>query len=112
MRLEVKFVEFIPEQIDELTLYISMNYHTATHRCVCGCKKKVVTPILPNGWTLIYNGKTVSLKPSIGSWNLDCQSHYFITNSEVKWVTHKNEKTRKKKLISSAWLWKSVKSLF
>jgi hypothetical protein len=35
------------------------------------------------GWRLIFDGKNVSLLPSIGSWNLPCQSHYFITKNKA-----------------------------
>ena len=36
-------------------------------------------------WQMIFDGKNVSLRPSIGSWSLPCQSHYLITNSKVAW---------------------------
>lgn len=29
-------------------------------------------------WTLIFDGDTVSLDPSIGNWSFHCQSHYLI----------------------------------
>src|SRR5262245_11511625 len=31
-----EFVEFIPEQLKERTLYISKPYQTAVHKCCCG----------------------------------------------------------------------------
>ncbi len=38
----------------------------------------------------IFDGKTVTLYPSIGNWNLPCRSHYFITKNKVacapKWT--------------------------
>ena len=84
--LQHKFVEFIPEKLEAEVLYVTIAYRTAAHLCVCGCGNKVVTPISPTDWKLTFDGKTVSLYPSIGSWNLECKSHYFITNNEVKWA--------------------------
>jgi hypothetical protein len=84
--LAYEFVEFIPEELKERTLYISINYCTVLHKCCCGCGREVVTPLSPTAWQLIFDGTTVSLYPSIGSWSLPCQSHYFITNNQVVWA--------------------------
>lgn len=84
--LEHEFVEFIPEDLKERTLYISKKYGTAVHKCCCGCGREVVTPLSPVGWQLTFDGKAVSLYPSIGNWRLPCQSHYFITKNKVVWA--------------------------
>lgn len=84
--LKHEFVEFIPDQLEPWTVYVSIRFATATHLCVCGCGNKVVTPIRPTDWTLIFDGKTVSLDPSIGNWSFPCQSHYWIINNKVKWA--------------------------
>jgi hypothetical protein len=87
-----EFVEFIPDDFKERTLYISITYCTAVHKCCCGCGREVVTPLSPTAWRLIFDGTTVSLHPSIGSWNLPCQSHYFITRNKVVWAPTWTEK--------------------
>src|SRR5260221_10242715 len=84
--LAYEFVEFIPDELKERTLYISITYCTAVHKCCCGCGREVVTPLSPTGWQLTFDGKSVSLYPSIGSWSLQCQSHYFITKNKVEWA--------------------------
>jgi hypothetical protein len=85
--LGYEFLEFIPNELKERTLYISITYCTAVHKCCCGCGRKVVTPLSPTGWQLIFDGKIVSLEPSIGSWSLPWESHYyFITNNKVVWA--------------------------
>jgi len=84
--LAYEFVEFIPDELKERTLYISITYCTAVHKCCCGCGREVVTPLSPTGWQLTFDGKTISLYPSIGSWSLPCQSHYFITKNKVVWA--------------------------
>lgn len=86
VELGFEFVELIPDDLKERTLYISIPYCTAVHKCCCGCGREVVTPLSPTGWQLIFDGKTVSLYPSIGSWSLPCQSHYFITKNKVLWA--------------------------
>jgi hypothetical protein len=81
-----RFVEFIPDVIEEGTLYLSMEYATVIHKCCCGCGKEVVTPLSPTDWKLIFDGKTISLHPSIGNWSFPCRSHYWIKNSMVQWA--------------------------
>jgi hypothetical protein len=84
--LAYEFVEYIPEELEERTVYISVVYGTAVHKCCCGCGREVVTPLSPAGWQLIFDGKSVSLYPSIGNWSLPCQSHYFITKNRAIWA--------------------------
>ena len=85
--LNHEFVEFIPGELNEGTIYVSMRFATASHLCVCGCKNKVVTPLRPTDWKLIFDGKTISLHPSIGNWNFPCRSHYWIKNNQVQWAS-------------------------
>jgi len=81
--MQHRFVEIIPDTVEDGVLYISLKYCTAIHKCVCGCGNEVVTPISPTDWKLIFDGKTVSLSPSIGNWNFNCQSHYWIKRNEI-----------------------------
>jgi Family of unknown function (DUF6527) len=80
-----EFVEYVPAELAEGVLYISIPYRTAVHRCACGCGNKVVTPISPADWQLFYDGNTVSLTPSIGNWGFPCRSHYWIDSGQVRW---------------------------
>jgi hypothetical protein len=84
--LKHEFVDFIPDELEQGTIYISIRFATASHFCLCGCGNKVVTPIRPTDWTLIFDGKTVSLHPSIGNWRFPCRSHYWIRNNHAKWA--------------------------
>jgi hypothetical protein len=84
--MKFKFVEFVPDQLDDRTLYIAMQFATATHKCCCGCGHEVVTPLSPNDWKLTFDGVSVSLTPSIGNWNFPCQSHYWIRHNRVEWA--------------------------
>lgn len=93
MILQFKFVDFIPDKLEDGILYITLKYCTAIHKCVCGCGNEVVTPISPNGWKIFFDGISISLYPSIGSWNLECKSHYWIKNNKIifarKWYDKK-----------------------
>lgn len=80
-----EFVEFMPDSIDEGTLYVSMEYATVIHRCCCGCGNKVVTPLSPTDWTLTFDGHAITLDPSIGNWGFPCRSHYWIKGGKVRW---------------------------
>jgi hypothetical protein len=85
-RLAPHFVDSIPRELQLGILYVSKKYRTASHLCCCGCGNRVVTPLKPGGWRLTEEKKKVSLDPSIGSWNLPCQSHYFIRRDRIVWA--------------------------
>lgn len=80
------FVEYIPELLEEGVVYVSVAYATVVHKCFCGCANEVVTPLSPTDWELTFDGETISLHPSVGSWNLDCRSHYWIRRNVVVWA--------------------------
>jgi len=86
MILQHKFIELAPPVLEEGVLYISVEYCSAIHKCVCGCGNKVVTPLSPTEWKLTFDGKSVSLNPSIGNWNFECKSHYWIIKNKVKFA--------------------------
>src|SRR5438309_3859317 len=81
-----EFVESIPNRSDlkERTVYVSIPYATAIHKCCCGCGNEVVTPLSPVQWALVFDGDSISLEPSIGNWNFACRSHYWITRNKVR----------------------------
>jgi len=81
-----EFVEFIPESLEEGVVYVTIPYATVSHLCACGCGNKVVTPLGPADWELIFDGEQLSLFPSIGNWQLPCQSHYWIWRNSVSWA--------------------------
>jgi hypothetical protein len=85
-KLTHEFVDFIPTDLRDGVLYVSIAYATATHRCCCGCGREVVTPLTPTDWKMIYDGETISLDPSIGNWSFPCQSHYWIRRNSVQWA--------------------------
>ncbi len=86
VRLKHEFVEVIPSNLEEGTLYISLAFGTAIHKCCCGCGNEVVTPLSPTDWRLIFDGESVSLHPSIGNWSFPCKSHYWIEDGVVEWA--------------------------
>jgi hypothetical protein len=106
------FVKYIPEKLEEGKLYISMEYATASHLCACGCGEKVVTPISPKFWQMYYNGKEISLTPSIGNYEFPCQSHYFIRYNRVEWCTSDSDfkHSKRKKKRKKKEMWEKVKS--
>ena len=80
-----EFVEYIPDQLKDGILYVSIGFATVAHKCCCGCGREVVTPLSPTDWKLIFDGRSISLDPSIGNWSFDCKSHYWITGGKVRW---------------------------
>lgn len=86
-----EFVEFIPDVLSAGVVYVSISYATAAHNCFCGCGNKVVTPLSRKGWSVTYNGESVSLHPSVGNYGLPCQSHYFIRGDQVLWARNMSQ---------------------
>jgi hypothetical protein len=84
--IKYDFIELLPASVEPETLYVSMKYKNMVHLCLCGCGRRVITPLSPTGWELTFNGREVSVFPSIGNWNLPCRSHYWITRGRVKWA--------------------------
>lgn len=62
-RFRTTFVEFIPDDLEDGVLYVSMRYRTVSHLCPCGCGQEVPLSISPTAWQLTFNGE-VSLSPS------------------------------------------------
>lgn len=81
--LEPRFVKGVPRDLEAGVLYVSMEYGTVVHSCCCGCGHEVVTPLTPTDWHLTFDGEAISLWPSVGNWNLPCQSHYIIKGNRV-----------------------------
>lgn len=81
-----RFVDTDPDEPVEGVIYVSMERATALHRCLCGCGSKVTTPLDPAHWTLEFDGRTISLRPAIDNWLLDCRSHYKIKRNRVRWL--------------------------
>lgn len=96
-----EFVHRVPAELEEGILYICLDCDVVVHKCACGCGEKVVLPLSPEHWKLTYDGE-VTLSPSIGNYQYECKSHYFIRNGKVVWVESfkeefKSKKKRKKK---------------
>lgn len=90
--MQHKFVKLIPQNLIQGEIYISIEYKTVTHLCICGCGEEVVTPITPTDWKLIFNGSSISLYPSIGNWDFKCKSHYWIKENKVVWAKNWDKK--------------------
>lgn len=83
VEIEPVFVEFVPKIIEENKLYISEEYNSAVHNCLCGCGLLTVTPLGGGkNWDLVkHSDGKVSLIGSVGNYNFPCKSHYIITRN-------------------------------
>ena len=99
--MKKEFVHRVPAELEEGILYVCLDCDVVVHKCACGCGEKVVLPLSPEHWKLTCDGE-VTLSPSIGNYQYECKSHYFIRNGNVVWVESfkeefKSKKKRKKK---------------
>ncbi len=91
MHFSHRFVDTIPEILEDRVLYVSIPYDTCLHNCACGCGREVATPLSVSDWRMTYNGESVSLSPSIGNWSYPCRSHYWIKKGRVVWAENWSE---------------------
>lgn len=80
-----KFVYNMPYKLEEGVLYIAPHFKCARHLCMCGCSEDVCTPLDDEQWKWSYDGNDASLTPSVGNFQYDCKSHYFLKNGKVNW---------------------------
>ncbi len=76
----------MPKELEPGVLYVAEEFEVAGHLCACGCGNKVMTPLGPTEWSFEDSGSGPTVTPSIGSWQLACKSHYWITGGEVRWA--------------------------
>src|SRR5262245_24009656 len=76
----------MPPALEPGVLYVSQEFEVAGHLCACGCGNKVMVPLGETEWSFEDTLMGPTLRPSIGSWQLPCQSHYWIVAGQVKWA--------------------------
>jgi hypothetical protein len=85
-RFEPEFVDSFPNELEPEVLYVSMKYATTAHLCASGCGNKVVLPLSPAEWKLLFDGEAITLTPSVGNWEYPCRAHYWIRENTVHWA--------------------------
>lgn len=85
-KIALERVKYLPRELLPGVLYVSQEYAVAGHLCACGCGNKVVTPLGPAEWAFLERDGCPTLRPSIGSWQLPCRSHYVITDGRIHWA--------------------------
>lgn len=86
MKMLLQRVHYVPNKLESGVLYVSEDFDIATHLCACGCGSKVITPLGPTEWSFEDSPNGPTLDPSIGSWQLPCQSHYWIRDGKIIWA--------------------------
>ena len=85
MEYKTLFVDRMPPTLEDGTLYVLPHCEVAVHNCMCGCGEKVVTPLGDGQWSWSYDGANTTLSPSVGNFQYNCKSHYFLKQGEVIW---------------------------
>jgi Family of unknown function (DUF6527) len=76
----------MPRELKPNVLYVSEEFDIAIHLCPCGCGSRVKTPLGAAEWSMEENESGPTLEPSLGNWQIACQSHYWITRGNVEWA--------------------------
>ena len=48
---------------------------------------------------MIYDGQTITLRPSIGNFSIPYKSHYYITENKVEWLEEYHKNNSKNRLF-------------
>lgn len=86
MKFELQRVHYMPKQLKAGILYVSQEFGIAIHLCPCGCGSKIKTPLGPTEWSVKETKRGPSLQPSVGNWQENCKSHYWIIRGEIVWA--------------------------
>ena len=86
-QIRLERVHYMPEVLEPGVLYVSEEFDSVLHLCACGCGSKVSTPLGPTEWSFKDTPDGPTLDPSVGNWQLPCQSHYWIWAGRVEWST-------------------------
>jgi len=112
-KLQHKFVDCMPQPLEEGILYVSIRFGIVSHSCCCGCGNEVVLNLSPDGWQFSYDGQSISLYPSIGNVNFKCGSHYWITDNKVYWAeSWSDEELEELRTTRSSSAWKFSNTSF
>lgn len=90
-RVAVTFekVDYMPSvsEMKDGVIYISDKYAISGHKCLCGCGELTIMPISPGEWNYqIDESNRLSIRPSVGNYQLPCKSHYIIQKGGANFV--------------------------
>lgn len=73
------------EDMKQGEIYISEEYQTSNHLCLCGCGEQCPLPMGVEGWKHKLENSKITIMPSIQQ-RFTCKSHYIITNGKANFV--------------------------
>lgn len=78
-----RYVETVPDELEEGVVYISEVYGTSIHKCLCGCGTETVMPLNDNrGWQLVKEADDYP------EWTLNIAEHQVGYNLDGKLVAY------------------------
>lgn len=91
-RFQIEYVEDIPELISNKLIFIVQDGNEPellVFKCPCGCEADIILNLLKDAsprWSYELNDEgTIDIYPSV--WrNIGCKSHFFVKDSNIKWV--------------------------
>ena len=85
MKYRYQLVDRIPPRMRNGVVYHTKEFDLAGLLCACGCGHRV-TLLIPDGHQLQNEGGYATIRPSIGVFDAQCKSHYFISAGDVRWL--------------------------
>ena len=103
--IQHRFVECLPEVLESGIVYVLVRFRLGLHLCCCGCGHEVATPFAPDEWQLMYDGRSITLDPSVGNRSLPCRSHYWIDRNRVRWLPVFPTSEKEPNVLARLWRW-------
>lgn len=85
MKYRYQLVDRIPSELREGVVYHTEEFELAGFLCACGCGHRV-TLLVPDSHQVLDERGFATIRPSIGVFDAECKSHYFISTGEVEWL--------------------------
>ena len=85
--IEPVYIKYCPlkKEMEQGRIYISNEYGTSNHLCLCGCGEECSLPMGEDGWKHTIENEKITILPSIFQ-TFACKSHYIITKGKANFV--------------------------
>lgn len=86
MKYSYQIVERIPKKLDDGIVYHNIEFELAALLCACGCGHRI-TLLVPDSHQISSKDGLATIRPSIGVFDAECRSHFFVTAGQVEWMS-------------------------
>jgi|SRR5438445_6567909 len=79
-------VDRIPKDLSDGVVYYNQEFELGAMLCACGCGHRIDL-LVPDSHQITSVGGLATIRPSILVSDAPCNSHYYISDGRVEWLT-------------------------